>query len=105
MAPSDIERIAALESDYKHMISDVQEIKSDLKALPEKMSQAVKEGVAECREIQDLRSSKKDKEDREEREERENRLPVVKASAAGKVGWVVAICQGLWIFAKSMGWF
>jgi hypothetical protein len=56
MAPNIEERLTRLETMENFRTEDIKEIKADLKALPATIEKTVSEGLAKCREIQDLKS-------------------------------------------------
>ncbi len=96
MAKDEAERLTKIETKYEFIDQDIKEIKADLKKLPEQMQKAVKDGVTECRKIQDLK--------------KQNDLiqPALQPKS-GISGWVAAIVigliNGIYWGGKSMGWF
>lgn len=81
------ERIAALERDNVYTTKQLTDISNKLEALPGKIEKIVSESIEQCR---SSRPSNKD----------DHNSP----NYAGRVGWSLALCQGIWIFAKSKGW-
>ncbi len=86
------ERIAVVERDNEHLLQQISKIVAVLEKLPAQIKDTVRDEIAHCRMLQRPPS------DGTKNERVDNNAVGLKA------GWVLAICQGVWIFAKSKGW-
>lgn len=66
MAPSDVERIIALEKNDEHKTELLKEIREELKRLPSRISRRTKKQLAECRAMQDAKQLTKQDKDQEQ---------------------------------------
>ena len=82
---TEAERISRLENEREHTQRQFDLMNRRIEALPELLSKVVSEAIAHCRQTS----------------------PEFKDPGKGysaKVGWTLAIFQGLWLFAQSKGW-
>lgn len=87
---SEVERITILENENKHTQMKLDTISTRIDNLPVVLEKIVNDGILRC--PNNPHQVKPNSDDKDP------------PNLAGRIGWSLALFQGLWIFAKSKGW-